>query len=1028
MKNSFIKSTRNVLFVFIYFLSFNSFYAQISWPADQILPSFSSPAQTQDLFYIRGDEGSVTPITWEAEGSSLGHNTGHLDDDGWLCQVGVDTENQYMVYGPYATNVSAGDNMAIFRIKVDNNTANNDPIVDIDVRNATTGETLASETITRQQFPTAGTYHDFLLGFNLPAAGQSIELRVYWRGGAYTKVDWVGVQEAMIWEAEGSSFGHNTGSLDGDGWLCLTASDSPQHMIYGPYAKDVPVGDNVAVFRMKVDNNTANDDDIVDIDVRNSTTGETLASTTVTRWDFPVAGEYCNFTLPFNLEEVNQKIELRVYWKGYSYTKVDWVGIQVNNNNTDELYLFASLKGIINQTQPRLFSYEGDALAEGAYTWFESLDLDWDEYSDAWDLVSKYLGEISGVIIYDPAEIHTVNLATTMAKGLNALIASPTLAAKLGAFPYNLPVLADLRGQFSSKIDVYQTLYNDYWSNTDQRLLIGLNPAEHKSALREYAVATGSAVIWLDPEISEESALLNSFLSEMPTGANFMGWWPAEEAGVSRGSEYGVGTIASDWCTNLTLHSGTSREVKVKATPPKPELQNKIYVAFILSDGDNLQYVEHLMRKLWSNSDRGSVPLGWTVSPSMLDAMPGALNYYWQTATDNDNLISGPSGISYAYPNDISEESELDDFVARTEDYTRRAGLRVVTIWNTLTGGIDQNVGETFAEYAPSILGLTSQNTSDGLTIYNNSLPGTGLACNYCWDETTMSSSISANATGWDGSEPRFIIVQCQPWQNATPTTFKNVANSLGSDYEVVRPDHFFMLMREANGLTIDPGEIHYRIKNSWKGTYLFDGGDNAAYESLPEDPGENYEWVIEEIDGVYSELRNVSTNEYLHIENLSGSIQCTSRNSGWHSSQWDLEDAGDGKVRFRNKWQSSDYIHIEDLTGNAQHGLIDTNWSSAKWILEPVTTSSLKSALLTVPSELEIVKIYPNPADDIVNIETSIENYTIDIFDITGIIVLHKNDLKGKSTINLSGLNRGIYILTINSSNEKITKRIIIE
>ena len=34
------------------------------------------------------------------------------------------------------------------------------------------------------------------------------------------------------------------------------------------------------------------------------------------------------------------------------------------------------------------------------------------------------------------------------------------------------------------------------------------------------------------------------------------------------------------------------------AVPPKPPLQNKIYVAFILSDGDNLQFVEHLMRKL----------------------------------------------------------------------------------------------------------------------------------------------------------------------------------------------------------------------------------------------------------------------------------------------------------------------------------------------------------------------------------------------------------------------------------------------
>src|ERR1043165_2658989 len=110
--------------------------------------------------------------------------------------------------------------------------------------------------------------------------------------------------------------------------------------------------------------------------------------------------------------------------------------------------------------------------------------------------------------------------------------------------------------------------------------------------------------------------LLNSFLSSMPAGSNYMGWWPDEGTGVQRVSQYGITTIASDWCSNLTMHSGTSRTVNVKPMPPKPALQNKIYVAFILSDGDNLQYVEHLMRKLWNDPRRGEVPIGWTVSPA----------------------------------------------------------------------------------------------------------------------------------------------------------------------------------------------------------------------------------------------------------------------------------------------------------------------------------------------------------------------------------------------------------------------------
>ncbi len=194
-----------------------------------------------------------------------------------------------------------------------------------------------------------------------------------------------------------------------------------------------------------------------------------------------------------------------------------------------ELYLFASLKGLVNKTKPRIFSYEGDAYGEGPHTWLQSLDLKWLEPADKWDLITKYRKEISGLIVYDPAQIHTVNLATVLAKSKNALIVSPLLLSKLTAAPHNLPVLIDLQGKFASKLEVYKSLYDTHWPQLDRRLLIGLNPNAHKAALREYAVALGAAVVWLDPKVKGESELLDKFLSSMAPGASFMGWWPEEE-------------------------------------------------------------------------------------------------------------------------------------------------------------------------------------------------------------------------------------------------------------------------------------------------------------------------------------------------------------------------------------------------------------------------------------------------------------------------------------------------------------------
>jgi hypothetical protein len=608
------------------------------------------------------------------------------------------------------------------------------------------------------------------------------------------------------WEAEGLSISHDIGHVSGDGWLCQSAIDSPNnYMVKGPYVKNVPAGLNTAEFSMMINNNTINNDAVAIIDVRNATTGEVLAKRTITRKQFPLPAKYTNFRLDYIMPVANQSLELRVYWLGNSSIKVDWVGTQVNNDYSRYNYLFASLKGIVNKKQPRIFSYDGDAFAEGTYTWLQSLGLKWRENSDIWSLITKYRSEIDGLIVYDPDQLDTVNLASMLASSRNALIVSPSLLSQLTSAPYNLPILMDLRGQFNNKLEVYQALYDNYWPDLDHRLLVGLSPTFHEASLREYVVSLGVATLWLDPLVPGESELLNSFLASMPSGSNYMGWWPQEGPGVDRASKYGVTTIASDYCTNLTVHSGMPRTINLKPVPPKPALENKIYVAFIISDGDNLSYVEHLMRKLWNNPDRGSVPIGWTVSPAMVDAMPGALNYYHETATVNDNLISGPSGYGYTYPNYWPDQNRLNEFVDKTENYNRRAGLQVITVWNGINGGINQNVGETYAKHAPSLLGITGQNTAGPLSIYNNSLPGFPLSCNYCAQENNVQDFIAQAAAGWNGNEPRFIIIQAQPWQDMKPSNFKSVANSLSADYKVVRPDHLFQLLRESKGLPIDP-------------------------------------------------------------------------------------------------------------------------------------------------------------------------------------------------------------------------------
>jgi MYXO-CTERM domain-containing protein len=115
------------------------------------------------------------------------------------------------------------------------------------------------------------------------------------------------------------------------------------------------------------------------------------------------------------------------------------------------------------------------------------------------------------------------------------------------------------------------------------------------------------------------------------------------------------------------------------------------------------------------------------------------------------------------------------------------------------------------------------------------------LACNYCTGEQAMKDFIAMGAQGWDGNSPRFLIIQAQPWQNVTPTSYANVAATLGTNYVVVRPDHIFELIREAKGLPVNP--VHqYSIKASTdangaispSGTVTLNQNDNQTFAFTP--------------------------------------------------------------------------------------------------------------------------------------------------------------------------------------------------
>ena len=165
--------------------------ATLSWVSNatrttttENVPPATAPESSPQVF----DSG---PRVFEAE-KDLAHQVGRAEADGWSARVG-DKPEQYMSFGPYTTAVAPGPRTAVFRLMLDNVTADDSLVLKIEVYDSVSRNVLAVREISRRQFARPLTYQDFTLGFQA-SAGQRLEFRTFWYGRSYARQDRVTVR------------------------------------------------------------------------------------------------------------------------------------------------------------------------------------------------------------------------------------------------------------------------------------------------------------------------------------------------------------------------------------------------------------------------------------------------------------------------------------------------------------------------------------------------------------------------------------------------------------------------------------------------------------------------------------------------------------------------------------------------------------------------------------------------------------------------------------------------------------------
>jgi hypothetical protein len=91
-----------------------------------------------------------------------------------------------------------------------------------------------------------------------------------------------------------------------------------------------------------------------------------------------------------------------------------------------------------------------------------------------------------------------------------------------------------------------------------------------------------------------------------------------------------------------------------------------------------------------------------------------------------------------------------------------------------------------------------SWESNSGTSILNGSLPQSILRGAGSVGEAK--EAIATASEEWDGKSPLFISMGMLSW-SVSPSDIKEIADSLGAEYEVVRGDQYFDLLRGANGL-----------------------------------------------------------------------------------------------------------------------------------------------------------------------------------------------------------------------------------
>ena len=479
--------------------------------------------------------------------------------------------------------------------------------------------------------------------------------------------------------------------------------------------------------------------------------------------------------------------------------------------------MFAVLQGLVNREEPRVylsFSHpKGTSANDNAWLKYfeERFSIPVRRLDTPFELFDEFGDLVRGVILYDAEEHNSINLAVMLSGRKNCLPVTAELCDELkDKYPWAANVL---RGRFANDYDLNLWAHEKIQPDCYPHIVVhqaGMGPF-----IYDYVVAHNLFLFHSSHTMKNRKAmaLTNSVYQAMARPGQVMGWldkYTPEIEYTARIAKNGCFETCNGPAPNLSVHSGIDaapRYVPRKLTAAQKEVEKKVYVTYVASDGDALWCLAGFFFGNFNGEGRGDVPVAWEMQMLCRHFAPAMLQYYIDKLPPNDTLVASTSGAGYTYPNLHPDPAS---YVKFTEEYLKLTGIRTVfagihnpyeaVYWRD-TEADRRKLTELYRKHAPSAMGVV-RGYSGGAFLEGNSFEPDAAPFVCFTTGTNAAEKIlpeTLKAIEACDQRPLFVSVHLTNTQGDVNNALREAADTLAEQgHEVVSLDEWFAKIKAA--------------------------------------------------------------------------------------------------------------------------------------------------------------------------------------------------------------------------------------